>query len=142
MKVPPLCTVAVRATAQAPRPRLPRKKPFTNEPLETTFWASVPNQTDAAMKITSAIIVPMPGLGDAAVSASKGRRKSAIAVLPDDLLHRLFRINPQILIPHENLRDNRGNHHARHPRHHQAPENPVRKSQHERQIRRGPVVPV
>ena len=27
MNVPPLCTVAVSASAQAPRPRLPRKKP-------------------------------------------------------------------------------------------------------------------
>ena len=39
MNVPPLCTVAVSARAQTPRPRLPRKYPLRNELRRTTFCA-------------------------------------------------------------------------------------------------------
>ena len=58
MNVPPLCTVAVRAIAHTPSPRLPRKKPLRNEPLLTARCATTPIQPLTPMMTTSANITP------------------------------------------------------------------------------------
>ena len=63
MKVPPLCTVAVRASAHAPSPRLPRKYPCMKSFLSIAFCAIVPNQTEATMNRISANKTANPGEG-------------------------------------------------------------------------------
>jgi hypothetical protein len=63
MNVPPLWTVAVKASAQAPSPRLPRKNPFINVPADMALLASMPIHIEARMNTISATSVPNPTLG-------------------------------------------------------------------------------
>ena len=58
MKVPPDCTVAVRARAQAPSPRFPRKNPCMKLLFCIALFASQPIHIEAAMNNTRATRVP------------------------------------------------------------------------------------
>src|SRR5690349_5827795 len=80
MNVPPLCTVAVRARAQAPNPRLPRKNPFIKPPACIALLASMPIHIDARMNNTSAASVPYPTLGLSEDEAARMRLETSGAI--------------------------------------------------------------
>src|SRR6476646_11567140 len=89
----------------------------------TTFCATVPSQTDAAINRTSATSAPMPGEGVAedcarSDSTTVGLRRAGNEVLFD--LHRA-----EIVVADHIVGQHEAEHRANGPRHNDPPENPV-----------------
>src|SRR5262245_8428289 len=120
MNVPPLCTVAVSASAHAPSPRLPRKNPSRKCFLSIVRCASVPSQTEAAMNTSSTHSTELDWAAEA----------SGIPGLPQ-----LVDVQPlfQLVVLHAAQPEPDGEDCAQPPRQDDAPEDPVREAQHEGQ---------
>src|SRR5262245_5622936 len=114
MKVPPLWTVAVRASAQAPSPRLPRKYDRRNSPRAARD-ASVPSQTEATTTPNSVASAPQPA--DGAPTGSDIVRAPAVPA--------------EVVVTHEPPREPSRDQHAAPPRGHDPPEHPGREPEHE-----------
>src|SRR5262249_8188402 len=119
MNVPPLWTVAVRARAQAPSVRFPRKYASRDRPRAATRAASGPRQTDATTTPRRASRAPQPAVGPVAEGTSDSGITPVLAPLAD-----LFVANEP---PREPACDQ--DTHA--PGRHDAPEHPRGESQHE-----------
>src|SRR5690606_12409251 len=127
MKVPPLCTVAVSASAQAPSPRFPRKKPLRNEPFCIARLAIVPIHIDARTNRISAASAPKPtagcsGIGHLSLVRGAGRRGFG------------FRIPSQVFVAHHHAAEDEGEGEAHSPAKNDSPEDPVGVAEDEFQL--------
>src|SRR5262245_23719069 len=102
----------------------------------TTFCASVPSQTDAAMNNASAAIAPIPGDGadrSAIVWATNSSPSSMVrlrlfgAACRQPLLRLLL---AQVLVRDHKIRKHKAQPRAHGPRQHDSPENPIGKADH------------
>src|SRR5262245_17320754 len=119
MNVPPLCTVAVSARAQAPRARFPRKYASRNRPRAEARAASVPSQTEATTTPNSVARAPQPGVATAAARASRSGIIRVLAQLAE------------LVVAHEPPREPGRDQHTDAPRRHDPPEHPGGEPQHE-----------
>src|SRR4051794_39695697 len=109
MNVPPLWTVAVSASAQAPSPRSPRKYD-RRKPPRAARDASVPSQTEATTTPNNVTSAPQPAVG-APIGSGIVRAPAVLA---------------QVVVSHEPPREPARDQHADHPRGHDPPEHPRR----------------
>src|SRR5262245_5215373 len=103
-----------------------------NRLRSTTFCASVPSHTEAAMNNASAMMAPIPGErpGDsrATTCANSQIASGMIGLPPSELLFGLF--FAQVFVPDDKVREHEAQCGADGPRRDHTPEHPVWKAQH------------
>src|SRR4029450_3797369 len=99
----------------------------------TTFWANVPNQTDAAMNSTRATIAPKPAGGGSGIAGAWASRSSMTGLPAPSRPVCVALLVPQVLVAHDVARHDERQRGACRPGDKHAKEDPVGNAQHERQ---------